>query len=126
MRNGGLSDARGTEPKISLNEKLSGIQAGPLLKDLQGEERLTGTGDVSAKVTAVGAGADAIKKTLNGNVAFSFTNGAVLGINIARMIREGMAKLKAEFLEHYYSSRSRPLGHGLFLFRCLATGLLPA
>ncbi|MDX1513915.1 MAG: AsmA family protein [Gammaproteobacteria bacterium] len=89
-------DARGDQPRISANEKLAGIQAGPLLKDLQGEEKLTGKGDVTVKVTAAGAAADSIKKTLNGNAAFVFRDGAIKGVNIGRMIREARAKLQGK------------------------------
>jgi AsmA protein len=89
-------DARGEKPKIFLNEKLSGIQAGPLLKDLQGEERLTGKGDVSLQVSAVGTEPESVKRTLNGNAAFIFRDGAVKGVNIGRLIREARAKLKGQ------------------------------
>jgi AsmA protein len=89
-------DARGEKPKILVNEKLTGIQAGPLLKDLQGEERLTGKGNVSVQVSAVGTEPESVKKTLNGSAAFVFRDGAVKGVNIARMIREARAKLKGQ------------------------------
>lgn len=89
-------DARKDQPRISANEKLAGIQAGPLLKDLQGEERITGKGDVTVKVNAVGAEADSIKKTLNGNAAFIFRDGALKGVNIGQMIREARAKLQGK------------------------------
>ena len=39
-----------------------------------------------------------MKKTLNGNAAFIFRDGAVKGVNIARMIREARAKLKGQTL----------------------------
>jgi AsmA protein len=91
-------DARGEKPKIFINEKLTGIQAGPLLKDLQGEEKLTGKGDVSVQVSAVGTEPESVKKTLNGNAAFVFHDGAVKGVNIGRMIREARARLKGQAL----------------------------
>lgn len=91
-------DARGEKPKISVNEKLTGIQAGPLLKDLQGEEKLTGKGDVSFQVSAIGADPESVKKSLNGNAAFVFRDGAVKGVNVGRMIREARAKLKGQAL----------------------------
>ncbi|MDH3315134.1 MAG: AsmA family protein [Gammaproteobacteria bacterium] len=91
-------DARGDKPKISLNEKLTGIQAGPLLKDLQGEEKLTGKGDVSIQISAIGTEPDSVKRTLNGNAAFKLLDGAVKGVNIGRMIRESRAKLKGQTL----------------------------
>jgi AsmA protein len=89
-------DARKDQPRISANEKLTGIQAGPLLRDLQGEEKITGKGDVTVKVNAVGAEADSIKKTLNGNAAFIFRDGALKGVNIGRMIREARARLQGK------------------------------
>lgn len=89
-------DARGEKPRIFLNEKLTGIQAGPLVKDLQGEEKLTGKGDVSVQVNATGTAPQSVKKTLNGSAAFVFRDGAVKGVNIGRMIREARAKLKGE------------------------------
>lgn len=89
-------DARKDPPRISANEKLAGIQAGPLLRDLQGEEKITGKGDVTVNVNAVGAEADSIKKTLNGNAAFLFRDGALKGVNIGRMIREARARLQGK------------------------------
>lgn len=86
-------DARGEQPKFSLDEKLSNIQAEPLLKDLQGKETLSGIGNIEAKLSAVGANPEAMKKTLNGNAAFAFTDGAIKGIDIGGMIREATAKL---------------------------------
>ena len=91
-------DARKDQPRISANEKLAGIQAGPLLRDLQGEEKITGKGDVTVKVNAVGAQADSIKKTLNGNAAFIFRDGALKGVNIGEMIRKARAKLQGKTL----------------------------
>ncbi|MCP4041974.1 MAG: AsmA family protein, partial [Gammaproteobacteria bacterium] len=89
-------DARGKQPKVSVNEKLVGVQAGPLLKDMLGEERLTGTAKLNAKLSTTGLDADTARAKLNGNVNFSFMEGAVKGINIGQMIREAKAKLKGE------------------------------
>jgi len=89
-------DARKATPRISINEKVSGVQAGPLLQDLTGEARVEGTADVSAKLDGSGSTADAIKKTLNGTTAFSFTEGSVKGVNIAALIRKAQAKLKGQ------------------------------
>ena len=86
-------DARGKVPSVALNEKLSGVQVGPLLTDLQGQDRLTGTASVVAALKAIGKDVDALKDTLGGRIRFDFTNGAVRGINIAGMLREAKAKL---------------------------------
>lgn len=89
-------DARGKQPKLAVDEKLTGVQAGPLLKDLTGEERLLGRAGVSAKLTMEGADAEAMKKTLNGTADFSLLDGAVKGVNVARMIREARARIRGE------------------------------
>jgi AsmA protein len=89
-------DARKDTPRISLNEKLSGVQAGPLMKDLTGEDTVLGTANVTAKLTAAGATADDVTRTLNGNTSFSFTDGAIKGVNIAEVIRKAQAKLKGQ------------------------------
>jgi AsmA protein len=86
-------DVTKAKPRISMNEALKGIQAGPLLKDLTGDDQLRGTANLSAKLNAVGDTPDAMTATLNGDAAFAFTNGAVKGINIARLIRQAKATL---------------------------------
>ena len=86
-------DARGKVPSLSVSESLKGVQAGPLLKDLQGVGHLTGTGAVTAKLSARGRGVAAMKETLNGRVRFDFTDGAFKGINVNQMIRDAYARM---------------------------------
>jgi AsmA protein len=87
-------DARKDTPRFAIDEKVSGVQAGPLLQDLTGEARVEGTANVTAKLDGSGMSADAIKKTLNGTTSFSFIDGTVKGVNIAALIRKAQAKLK--------------------------------
>lgn len=89
-------DVRGEEPRLQVDEKLSGIQAEPLLGDLMEKDLLSGTGEFSVNVTAQGTTPEALTRSLDGNAAFAFTDGAIKGINIARMIREARARLKGE------------------------------
>ncbi len=92
-------DARGKQPKLRLDEKLSGVQIGPLLDDLQdGKGKLTGTTNLQARLSATGADPEAAKKTLGGDVRFSLSDGAVKGVNVARLIREAQAKLQGRSL----------------------------
>lgn len=87
-------DVRSDTPKLSLNEQLSNIAIGPLLKDVLGKDTVTGTGNVAAVLTANGVDPELMKKTLNGKANFAFRNGAVKGVNIGQMLREANAKLK--------------------------------
>ena len=89
-------DARKKVPVLSLDEKLAGVQAAPLLRDLQGEAPLGGTANVSARLTARGTAPAAVKSTLNGDLAFQFLDGALNGVNIGRLIREARALIKGE------------------------------
>jgi AsmA protein len=87
-------DVRSDTPKLSLDESLTGVQVGPLLRDLTGkEEKLTGRAQMNAKLTAEGSAPEAIQKTLNGNAAFAFTDGAVKGFNLSKLIRDAKATL---------------------------------
>jgi len=89
-------DVRQDKARISMDESLQGIQAGPLLKDLTGDDKLRGTGNVSAKLNAIGVTPDEFRKTLNGNAAFSFTDGALKGVNIISLIRKAKSAVKGK------------------------------
>ncbi|MGD2119742.1 MAG: AsmA family protein [Chromatiales bacterium] len=88
----------GNTPKLSSANQLTNIQAGPLLKDLTGQERLTGTGKFNMDIHSSGNSVPAIKRDLDGKLDFQFTDGAVKGINLAKIIRETRAKFEGESL----------------------------
>lgn len=86
-------DVRQKTPRLKASSRLEGVQIGPLLNDMQGKAELTGRTDANMDITASGNSQNAIKQTLNGDVAFAFTDGALVGVNIAKVIREGMSSL---------------------------------
>lgn len=90
-------DARkqnGNMPKLSANEKLSGVKAGPMLKDYMNKVPVTGTASLSANVSARGSNAKQMTKTLNGRVSFGFKDGAVKGVNQLQDILQNVARLR--------------------------------
>lgn len=90
-------DARRTPLRITMDESLSGVQIGSLLRDLTGaEERLTGRGDLRARLQADGTSEQDIRRTLNGNAEFRFSDGAVKGVNVAQYLREASARLRGQ------------------------------
>ena len=89
-------DVRNDVPQLGMDEKLSGVQAGPLLKDFMGKPYVSGKANLSAKLSAAGIKPMAIRKSLNGTAAFLFENGAVDGINIAQLIRNAYAAYTKE------------------------------
>jgi AsmA protein len=84
-------DVSGKEAQLSMDERLSGVAAGPLLKDFMGKDYVTGTAELQAKMTATGIEPMAIRKSLNGNGSFSFAKGAVKGFNLGQLIRNADA-----------------------------------
>jgi AsmA protein len=91
-------DARSNALKLAIDEKITGVQAGPLLNDLSGDAPISGTATASAKLTGAGSNVDQIKATLTGSGNFAFTDGALKGINIGESIRKAKAALKGESL----------------------------
>lgn len=95
--NGNVSlDARGDKLKLAIDESIKDVKAEPLLKDMTGEAKITGTANANAKLSGSGASVDEIKQTLSGNGGFSFTDGALKGINIAESIRTAKAALSGQ------------------------------
>ena len=86
-------DASGRQPKLSAENHLTDIQIGPLLKDVAGEERLVGRGELHADVRMVGLSEAEIRRSLNGTSHFAFRDGAFKGVNIAQLIRGASSKL---------------------------------
>ncbi len=90
------ADFTKARPQLAMDEALDKVQIGPLLADLQGKPLLEGTANLSAKLTAQGIDAPTLTRSLNGEARFSIDHGALHGINIAQLIREGMAKVKGQ------------------------------
>jgi AsmA protein len=85
-------DAAST-PSFAAKQKLTGVNVGPLLKDVADNDTLEGKGNVAFDVTAQGSTVSALKKALNGTAAVKLTDGALKGINIAGSIRSAKARL---------------------------------
>lgn len=89
-------DVSGKQARVSVNEKVSSVQAGPLLKDLVGDDKLQGTANLTAQFTGTGLTPEELRRSVSGNTAFSFTDGTVKGVNIAALIRKAQATLKGQ------------------------------
>jgi AsmA protein len=82
-------------PTFAVKQNLSGVNIGPLLKDLADHDTLEGRGTVSLDVVSQGNSTTALKKSLSGNAATRIVDGAVKGIDIAGSIRNAKARLGA-------------------------------
>lgn len=89
-------DANGKLAAWTETAGLKDVQAGPLLKDLTGKDHLLGTTVAKYHVTGEGLTPVNIKKSVSGTASFAFTDGAINGVNVAKMIRDAWARLKGK------------------------------
>lgn len=89
-------DVRKDLPRIRAKESLEGIQIGPLLKDLTGDDQLTGTGNVQLDLNTRGLDEGVIRRNLNGSFSFEFRDGAYKGFNLAHTIRQAQAAVSGK------------------------------
>jgi len=80
-------DASGKVPTQAISFSLKGLDAYPFLTDAAGFRRIEGTANIALDVTASGASQKAIVSALDGTAGFAFSNGAIRGVNIAKMVR---------------------------------------
>ncbi len=80
-------DARNPKADVSLAFDVDGVQAAGLLKDVGGIGWLEGTAKAKGRMKTQGASQLEFVKGLGGNANFSFTDGAIIGINLAAMVR---------------------------------------
>jgi AsmA protein len=90
---GMLSATTTANPRIAVQQNLSGISIGPLLRDLADKDLLEGRGNVALHVTAQGQTVSAMKRALDGTAAVDLRDGAIKGVNIAAMLRRAQAAL---------------------------------
>jgi len=86
-------DVRGNKPKYSADESVTNVQVGPLLKDMVGDDYVTGKATLNATIASAGDTVPEIKKQLGGAVKFAFEDGYVKGVDVIRDIRTGYADL---------------------------------
>ncbi len=70
---------------MSLN--VAGVQVGPLLRDVLEKDMLEGVTNAQLNLAMAGDQPDQIKQTLNGKGQLRFNDGAIVGIDLAGMVR---------------------------------------
>ncbi|BAN69588.1 AsmA family protein [endosymbiont of unidentified scaly snail isolate Monju] len=80
-------DARKKTPRLHLVENLQGVQIGPLLADVAGQDKLVGTGDLKLDLRLTGLSEAEVRRSLNGNGSFVFREGAYKGVDLVKLIR---------------------------------------
>jgi AsmA protein len=135
----GTLDVRQDSPVSRLTLTAKEISVQPLLKDVLQKDFLEGTAKAEISIEAKGDESQAIKQNLNGKGDMVFQDGAIVGIELAGMVRNvksafGMEKAPAEKPRTDFSELSAPfiMTNGVFatpgttlaspLLRLLATG----
>ena len=108
-------------PKSSLSLNVENIQVGPLLRDVLEKDILEGATNAQLKLAMSGDSADTIKQTLNGDGQLQFNDGAIVGIDLAGMVRNakaafGLAQKPSERPRTDFAELSSPftLKNGIF------------
>jgi AsmA protein len=85
---------------LTLNFRLSGVDAEKLLADAAGFDKLRGTGEVALEAAGSGKSQRAIIGALDGKGSLALTNGALKGVDLARIARNlGGGEDATEFSE---------------------------
>jgi AsmA protein len=87
----GAFDVRRDVPKSNMALQAKGIQVNPLLKDVLKKDFLEGTVKADMNIAMAGDDPEKIKNTLDGKGDFLFNDGAVVGIDLAGMVKNAKA-----------------------------------
>jgi len=93
------ADGGGEIPAVEFAARLDGVGALPLLTDAAGFQRLEGR--LTAEVAVKGSGADsaALARTLGGKAAIVFSDGALRGIDVAKLVNNVQSLIRSGYSE---------------------------
>lgn len=83
----GTINVQQSKPKTTLQLALNNIQSGPLIKDVMEKALIEGGLNATIGLDFSGDAAQQIRESLNGQGDLSFRDGAIVGIDLANMVR---------------------------------------
>jgi AsmA protein len=89
-------DARPSRARLSMDERMSGVDIGAVMKASFDSTRLSGRADATAVLNGTGNTDVSILKTLSGNTTFDIKEGAVNGVDLWYELRRARALWKRE------------------------------
>jgi AsmA protein len=89
-------DVSGSTPRLSLNEKIAGVDLAILAKAMFDQDNVTGEIDGSFSLAGTGKDIAAIQRDLSGNMSLELTDGTYAGTDVWYEIRRARALLKGE------------------------------
>ncbi len=73
--------------RFTIQERLTGVEIAPLMKDAADLELLEGKGNVMLDLATQGNIVSGLKKALNGSASVDLANGAIKGIDLAKLVQ---------------------------------------
>jgi AsmA protein len=89
----GSGSADASSRRVAAKLDANGVNVNALLKDVADKDLLEGTGHVAADLRSGGATVGALRSNLAGTAALQLRDGAIKGINLARLFRQAQAAL---------------------------------
>lgn len=89
-------DTSGRTPTLALDERIEGVNLGPLAKALFDTDNLSGTIDGRFTLRGTGATLGAIRQTLAGDIRFALADGALEGQDLWHQVRKARALFKGD------------------------------
>jgi AsmA protein len=93
------------------NFDLRGIDIQPLLQDLVGIDKLLGQGDVNFSISGRVTTVQSLMESLAGKTSVALSDGAVLGFNLAAILKSAQSAIKGDFasvsLDQNFSSAEK-------------------
>jgi AsmA protein len=86
-------DAHSGALLVQNNLSVSGLAAKAFLTDAVGLDKIEGSAKIDISIAAVGESQQALMNALDGKADFSFTNGALVGVNLAQIARQVQSAL---------------------------------
>lgn len=94
LKGSGSLDVRRQTPAYFWSHSITGLQIGPLLRDLHGKESLSGSMESTADLETNGHTTMDLRRNLKGKVNFKVSDGALSGVNVSQLLRDGIRKVK--------------------------------
>jgi AsmA protein len=93
IKGNGTLNVQTSSPNTKMDLAVNSVQIAPLMKDLAGKDIIEGATEAKISIRMTGDDPEVIKKTLNGKGELLFLDGAIVGVDIAGMVRNAMAAL---------------------------------
>jgi len=81
-------DATGKTPKLTMNSKLKGVEAEPLLNDIVGSASAKGSANISLALASRGADINTLRNTLSGKGNILFEKGTLIGVDVKNVLHQ--------------------------------------